>query len=104
MHSLIRSLSLFLTVLHVHAVIVDLEIRTGGPPTSLRRRADSSTYDMTNAGNAQYVANITVGGATLPVLLDTGRWVLVDCLDSALTHSQLRLLGLLSQDTAHRRH
>lgn len=70
MHSLIP-LSLLLAVLDtVNAVILPFEVRTGNPPSSLHRR---TPVPISNTGNAQYVANITLGGETIPVLLDTGR-------------------------------
>ena len=74
MHSLIP-LSLLYVVIHsVNAVIIPFQVRTGdsvSPATSLTRRA---AIPIGNTGNAQYVSNITLGGATMPVLLDTGRW------------------------------
>ncbi|CAA7262971.1 unnamed protein product [Cyclocybe aegerita] len=71
MRSLIP-LSLLLTVLDtpVHAAVFPFTVRFGHPaPSSLHRRAP---VPIGNTGNAQYVSNITIGGVTLPVLLDTG--------------------------------
>ncbi len=64
--------SLALLVISANAIRVPFEIRISndGPSTSLTRRAPTP---VTNTGNAQYVSNITLGGVTLPVLLDTGR-------------------------------
>jgi hypothetical protein len=59
-----------------NAVLIPLEIRysTEGPGTSLTRRAPTP---ISNTGNAQYVSNITLGGVTVPVLLDTGRYMVI---------------------------
>jgi hypothetical protein len=73
MHSLIP-LSLLYSIVHsVNAITVPFEVRTGdslSPTTSLTRRG---SIPIGNTGNAQYVSNITLGGVTMPVLLDTGR-------------------------------
>lgn len=72
------SFSLALFVLSANAIRIPFEIHFSddAPPTSLTRR---SPTPVSNTGNAQYVSNITLGGVTLPVLLDTGRcvWYLV---------------------------
>jgi len=70
MHSLIP-LSLLFTVFHplVNAVILPFKVRFDNDLSSLRRR---DPIPIGNTGNAQYVSNITIGGTTLPVLLDTG--------------------------------
>lgn len=55
----------------VNAVIFPFEVRASNTvSTSLTRR---SPISIGNTGNAQYVSNITLGGTTLQVLLDTGR-------------------------------
>lgn len=66
-------LPLLLLALSVNAVIVPFEIRVsnGKSHSSLTRRTPTS---VSNIGNAQYVSNITLGGVTVPVLLDTGRY------------------------------
>jgi hypothetical protein len=66
--------SLALFIIAVNAISVPLEIRysSSGPSTSLTRRTPTP---VSNTGNAQYVSNITIGGVTVPVLLDTGRCV-----------------------------
>ncbi|KAJ7601197.1 aspartic peptidase domain-containing protein [Mycena floridula] len=70
MHSLV-SLSLFLAV--CQAVIFPFEVRTTDyPVTGLARRAATGSVPVTNNGNAQYIANMTLGGQTARVLLDTG--------------------------------
>lgn len=66
-------LSLLLLVFSVNAIIVPFKVRfsNGAPHTSLNRRTPTL---ISNIGNAQYVSNITLGGVTVPVLLDTGRY------------------------------
>lgn len=69
------ALSLFLLVLEapVFALIFPFEVRNNLPTTQpLSRR---TPVPISNTGNAQYVSNITIGGQTLRVLLDTGRLV-----------------------------
>jgi len=61
-------LSLVLFIASVDAIRVPIETRFSN--ASLTRRIPSP---VSNTGNAQYVSNITLGGVTLPVLLDTGR-------------------------------
>jgi len=70
MHSLIP-LSLFLTVLDVvHAVELPFHVRTSTtpPPNRLGRRQ----VPISNNGNAAYIANLTLAGANVSVILDTG--------------------------------
>jgi len=71
MHSLIP-LSLILTVLDVvHAVKLPFYVRTSSttPTHKLGRRAPVA---ISNNGNAEYIANITLAGVDLSVILDTG--------------------------------
>lgn len=56
---------LLLVVEHVHAVRIPFVVNTN----DLTRRDPVS---VGNTGNAQYVANISVAGSNVPVLLDTG--------------------------------
>ena len=100
MHCLQPSLLLSLLLLGsdalVNAAILNFHVRTpslADPPSSspfTRRsrhfaRADStnssslssrSTIPVLNTLNAEYISNITLGGRTIPVLLDTGRHAL----------------------------
>ncbi|TFK40750.1 aspartic peptidase A1 [Crucibulum laeve] len=72
MRSLIP-LSLLLAVLDtpVYGLRVPFEVRiVDAPSTSLARRA--TPIPISNTGNAQYISNVTLGGTTLPLLLDTG--------------------------------
>jgi len=75
MRSLIP-LSLLLTIFDtaVNALKFPFEVRFPHPTPSLslNRR---TPLPVRNIGNAQYVSNITLAGQTLPVLLDTGRFV-----------------------------
>ncbi|RXW25329.1 hypothetical protein EST38_g510 [Candolleomyces aberdarensis] len=64
MHSLLPLSLLLVVVQHVSAVRIPFVVSP-----SLARRAP---IDVGNTGNAQYVANITVAGNNIPVLLDTG--------------------------------
>lgn len=74
MRSFISPLSLVLAIFHSYAsaVIFPVEVRTD--LSSLDRRADSSssTIPLTNTGNAQYIANVTIGGTQVRVIVDTG--------------------------------
>ncbi|KAJ7758112.1 aspartic peptidase A1 [Mycena maculata] len=71
MHSLIP-LSLVLTVLDVvHAIRLPFQVRTSSttPAHKLGRR---TPVPITNNGNAEYLANMTVAGVPVSVILDTG--------------------------------
>lgn len=59
----------------VYGVILPFYVRFNDDPSTLQRRGPS-VIPISNTGNAQYLSNITVGGVQLPVLLDTGRYVL----------------------------
>ncbi|KAJ7143497.1 aspartic peptidase A1 [Mycena crocata] len=70
MHSLIP-LSLFLAVFDVvHAVKVPFTVRTSS--TTPSHRLGRRTIPISNNGNAEYMSNITLGGTTVAVILDTG--------------------------------
>lgn len=72
MHSLLP-LSLCLTAFNlVNALKFPVEVRTGSHPTSTLARRAKTTIPIANNGNAQYIANITLAGETVRVLLDTG--------------------------------
>jgi predicted aspartyl protease len=74
MHSLIP-LSLLLLLFNdpVNALKASLQIRTDVHPSSQLARRTVTTVPLDNKGNAQYLANITLGGTPVRVLLDTGR-------------------------------
>jgi len=78
MHPLIP-LSLLLAVLSLSApaftTTVPFEVRVGTPPSTYLARRANSTVPVSNTGNAQYIGNITLGGVTARVMLDTGRYV-----------------------------
>jgi len=61
---------------------------------SLTRRANSSSINVANTFNAEYISNITLGGRTIPVLLDTGSsdlWVTGDVLNTVDTGKSEKL-------------
>jgi hypothetical protein len=73
------------TSLCCYALRVPFDVRSGSvsPPSfSLGRRAPISVI---NTGNAQYSANMTIGGVAVRVLLDTGRFVRVKTAAQNLT-------------------
>lgn len=85
MRSLIP-LSLILTLFDTysaHALNFPFHVRTRTvKPSLLRGRADiqgqtigNTSIPVANSHNAQYISNITLGGLTIPVMLDTGRYV-----------------------------
>ena len=61
----------------VHAINFDVRVRTSLQPNALRARDNSNIIPVSNTRNAEYIANITLGGRQIPVLLDTGRCVRV---------------------------
>lgn len=83
----------------VNAALFNFQVRTpaiADPPTpissrrQLRPRAGSSnsssngTIPVLNTLNSEYISNITLGGRTIPVLLDTGRHATTFLLDLLL--------------------
>ncbi|KIK69756.1 hypothetical protein GYMLUDRAFT_151197 [Collybiopsis luxurians FD-317 M1] len=72
------SLSLLLTLFEcyssVSAVKIPFEVRTTLPSRSSFYPRDSSngTVTLTNTGNAQYIANLTIAGEEVRVIIDTG--------------------------------
>ena len=74
MRSFLPVLSLCLLLAHVRAVSFDVHVRSR--PSTLNRRATGDhTTPVANTHNAEYIANVTLGGREIPVLLDTGRSV-----------------------------
>jgi len=72
MHSLIP-LSFILTIFSlVDALIFPFEVRSASQPSSKLVRRANSTIPISNNGNAEYFANITLAGQTVRVMLDTG--------------------------------
>jgi hypothetical protein len=74
-HSLIP-LSFLLHVYSVFAVQLSFEARSVKRTSHLQRRANIVGEPVANTHNAEYISNITLGGKTIPVMLDTGRCVL----------------------------
>ena len=58
---------------YVQAVVLDVHVR---PRYDTLRKRDSlsHTIPVANTHNAEYIANVTLGGREIPVLLDTGRY------------------------------
>lgn len=65
---------LFASVSVVHAVNLSVHVRSSFASNTLRARDDNSIIPVHNTRNAEYIANITLGGREIPVLLDTGRY------------------------------
>lgn len=75
MRSFIPVLSLLLLELdaHVHALSFDIHVRERAN-TLTRRATGDHTVPVANTRNSEYIANVTLGGREIPVLLDTGRY------------------------------
>ena len=74
LRSLPSVFSLLLAYLSVvHAVNLSVSVRSTFAST-LKARDTNSTIPVHNTRNAEYIANITLGGREIPVLLDTGRY------------------------------
>ncbi|CAK5270493.1 unnamed protein product [Mycena citricolor] len=74
MRSLPSSLTLFLAATlfeAAQAVSVPFEVHTTNKPLP-HHNARRSAAPISNNGNAAYISNITLGGVTVPVILDTG--------------------------------
>ena len=61
----------------VHALTFDVHVRERA--NTLTARDTSHVTPVSNTRNSEYIANITLGGRTIPVLLDTGRYTLPPC-------------------------
>lgn len=57
----------------VHAVNLSVHVRTSLASHGLHARDNKSIIPVHNTRNAEYIANVTLGGREIPVLLDTGR-------------------------------
>lgn len=68
-------LTLLLAIAAVDALKLPFQARTTyGPSKRLQqKRATALTVPIANTHNAEYIANITLGGASVRVMLDTGR-------------------------------
>lgn len=72
MHSFIPFSLLFLVDLKLsEAARIPFDVRFTSY-SSLGRRATNATFPITNTFNAEYISNVTLGGRSIPVLLDTG--------------------------------
>lgn len=76
--SLIPLSLLSLLVTHVSAIRFPIQARSvKRSGTGLTSRATAGGIStIKNTHNAEYIANITLGGKEIPVMLDTGRYVL----------------------------
>ena len=59
----------------VHALTLDVHVRQRS--NTLTARDSSHITPVGNTHNSEYIANITLGGRQIPVLLDTGRYTLL---------------------------
>ncbi|EKM51671.1 uncharacterized protein PHACADRAFT_261948 [Phanerochaete carnosa HHB-10118-sp] len=55
-----------------HALNLDIRVRSTFSQHALYARDNNSIIPVANTRNAEYIANITLGGREIPVLLDTG--------------------------------
>lgn len=82
-------LSLLLFILNVHAakfpfvgrsvkrtVTTDHPLLRGRANISGQAGGSNASVPVANTHNAEYIANLTLGGQSIPVMLDTGRFVL----------------------------
>ncbi|KAH9948908.1 acid protease [Amylocystis lapponica] len=73
MRSLLLASLLCLLARSVHAVNIPVRVRTVAERSgSLKRSPSDTSLPITNTQNSEYIANITLGGREIPVLLDTG--------------------------------
>ncbi|KAI0632395.1 acid protease [Trametes polyzona] len=72
MRSLFPVLSLLGLLHHVCALRFDVSIRQRRPTTLVSRANGQNAIPVANTRNSEYIANITLGGRQIPVLLDTG--------------------------------
>ena len=57
----------------VQAVNIPVRVRTSYNPHNALISRDGHQTPVHNTRNAEYIANVTLGGRNIPVLLDTGR-------------------------------
>lgn len=60
---------------HAYALRFDVNIRQRAASVLAARANGQNTTPITNTRNSEYIANVTLGGRQIPVLLDTGRYV-----------------------------
>ena len=75
MRSFLPVLSLLLLDAYVHAFKFEVRVRPRANTLTARAVGDN-TVPVDNTRNSEYMANITLGGREIPVLLDTGRYIL----------------------------
>lgn len=83
MHSFLLLIFAVLDVQLAHGLKFSFQARTMHHSRSLRTRTDitgqtvnssNGSVPIANTQNAEYISNITLGGVTIPVMLDTGRY------------------------------
>ena len=72
MHSLLPLSLILCTFQSIYALKAPFEVRTNTHPSNSLVRRANVTVPIANNGNTQYIANITLAGQTVRVLLDTG--------------------------------
>ncbi|KAI8978777.1 acid protease [Trametes punicea] len=74
MRSLLPLFSLFISLLaaHVRAVNFKVNVRQRAAAALAARANGQNAVPVANTHNSEYIANITLGGREIPVLLDTG--------------------------------
>lgn len=58
---------------YVHALSFDVRVRTSYNPNNILQARNDHQIPVHNTRNSEYIANVTLGGREIPVLLDTGR-------------------------------
>ncbi|RDX50356.1 aspartic peptidase A1 [Lentinus brumalis] len=72
MRSFLPVLSLLLLELDAHVRALSFDVHVRERANTLTRRANDHTVPVANTRNSEYIANVTLGGREIPVLLDTG--------------------------------
>ena len=57
----------------VQAISLDIRVRTSYNPDNILQARNDHQIPVHNTRNSEYIANVTLGGREIPVLLDTGR-------------------------------
>lgn len=81
-------LSFLFHVYFVFAVKFPFEARSVKRTGRLQGRATISGQAIANTHNSEYISNITLGGQTIAVMLDTGRYVEGICISEIISHTR----------------
>ena len=57
----------------VQAISLDIRVRTSYNRDNILQARNDHQIPVHNTRNSEYIANVTLGGREIPVLLDTGR-------------------------------